>query len=95
MNESFTIHVNPAKPWFSMLATSAKKIVRGEKWAVCYSTEHAVSVRLEPTGQPLPIGKNKCFMLQPAQTTDFRIVAKGEGGDTIVEKLRVAVVTRN
>ena len=92
LTESFTINVNPAKPWFSMLATSGKEIVRGEKWAVCYSTENAVSVRLEPTGQSLPIGKKQCFMLQPAQTMDLRIVAKGEGGDRISEKLRVAVV---
>ena len=94
MTESFTVHVNPAKPWFSMLATSGKEIVRGEKWAVCYSTEHAVSVRLEPTGRSLPTGKKQCFMLQPAQSMDFRIVLKGEGGDVVSEKLKVAVVSR-
>ena len=92
MNASFTVHVNPPKPWFSMLATSGKEIVRGEKWAVCYSTDDAVSVRLEPIGRPLPPGKKQCFMLQPAESMDFRIVAKGEGGDTISEKLRVTVV---
>jgi hypothetical protein len=94
MRESFTVQVNPAKPWFSMLATSGKEIVRGDKWAVCYSTEHAVSVRLDPGGRPLPIGKKQCFMLQPAQDMEFRIVAKGEGGDTISEKLKVAVVPK-
>jgi hypothetical protein len=95
LSESFTLQVNPAKPWFSMVATSGKEIVRGEKWAICYSTDNAVSVRLEPLGRPLPPGKKQCFMLQPAQDMEVRLVAKGEGGDTIATpRIKVAVAAK-
>jgi hypothetical protein len=95
LSESFTLQVNPAKPWFSMVATSGKEIVRGEKWSICYSTDDAVSVRLEPLGRPLPPGKKQCLMLVPVQDMDYWLVAKGEGGDTIsTPKIHVTVVAK-
>lgn len=94
MTASFTIQVNPAPPWFSMFAVDAKQIVRGDRWSFCYSIENALSVRLEPMGRQLPLGKKRCIMMMPAQTMDMRVVATGEGGLTAVEKMRVEVVGR-
>jgi hypothetical protein len=87
MSESFAIQVNPAPPAFTMISVSAKQIVRGDRWAVCYSTEHATSVRLEPQNTALPIGAKRCAMLFPVVTTDFRLVAHGANGMKTVEKL--------
>lgn len=87
MSESFTIQVNPAPPKFTMISISAREIVRGDRWAVCYSTEWASSVRLEPQNIALPPGAKRCGMLFPAATTDFRLVAYGENGMKAVEKL--------
>jgi hypothetical protein len=95
MTASFTVHVNPAPPRFSMLATSAKEIVRGDRWAVCYSVENALSVRLDPNRMSLPVGQKRCFMLFPVQTTEFRIIATGENQMTAVEKFGVKVVAKN
>jgi hypothetical protein len=92
LQESFTIQVNPAAPWFSMLATGGKQIVLGERWAFCYSVENALSVRLEPLGQNLPAGKKLCLMLTPGTTMDYQLVAVGERGMTATAKMHVAVV---
>ena len=92
MTAAFAIEVKPAPPWFSMVATGGKEIVRGERWAFCYSIENALNLRLEPNGQQLPLGKKQCLMLAPAQTTDYRLVATGEGGLKATEKMHVTVV---
>lgn len=91
MTASFTVQVDPPKPRFSMLAQSGKEVARGDRWAVCYSVENALSVRLEPTGMSLPVGKKRCFMLYPTQSMDFRIVAVGENNTLAAEKFGVRV----
>jgi hypothetical protein len=92
MSESFTVRVDPAPPKFTMISISAKEIVRGDRWAICYSTENATSVRLEPQNMALPVGAKRCSMFFPAQTTNFRLVAYGENGMKTVEKIPAVTV---
>jgi hypothetical protein len=94
LTASFTVQVDPAPPRFSMLAISAKEIVRGERWATCYSVENAHAVKLLPNNMSLPTGTKRCFMLFPAQTTEFRLVATGERNMTAEEKISVKVQGR-
>jgi hypothetical protein len=70
-----------------MISISAKEIVRGDRWAICYTTENATSVRLEPQNTPVPVGTKRCAMFFPVQTTNFRLVAYGENGMKAVEKI--------
>lgn len=95
LSESFTIRVDPAPPKFTMISISAKEIVRGDRWAICYSTENATSVRLEPNNMTLPPGVKRCSMLFPVRTTEFRLVALGENDMKTVEKIpKVTVLDR-
>jgi hypothetical protein len=95
LSESFTIEVNPPPPRFTMISISATEIVRGDRWSVCYSTEHASSVRLEPNNMSLPIGTKRCSMLFPAITTQFRLTATGENGMKTTEKIPTVTVLPN
>ena len=58
LTASFTIQVDPAPPSFTMLAISAKEIVRGERWGLCYSVRDALSVKLMPNNMSLQPERN-------------------------------------
>ena len=80
VSESFRVRVNAPPPAILMLATSAKQIVRGDAVTVCYSTEHATSVRLDPQGWQLAPGAKNCIRFYPKATGTYTVVATGESG---------------
>jgi hypothetical protein len=94
LSQSFQIVVNPAPPFFSMLATSGKQVTRGDRWAFCYSVDNAVSVVLEPTMQRLPTGNKRCLMFFPSTSMEYRLVAVGERGMKAIERMSVKVLPK-
>jgi hypothetical protein len=92
MSYSLTIQVNPPPPRFTMIAISAKEIVRGDRWSVCYSTENASAVRLEPLSASLPPGTKRCGLFYPAATMKLRLTAFGENGMKTTEEIPTVTV---
>jgi hypothetical protein len=88
--QSFTVEVRPPEPFIVMFAASAKKVPRGDRYAICYEVKNATAVRIEPLEQPLR-GSKDCVLLYPRANMNFRLVAHGESGKVVTEKLAVKV----
>lgn len=79
-SESFLVRVKPAPPSILMFATSDRQIPQGEAVTLCYGVAHANSVRLEPSGWPLPPVAKNCTRFYPKATANYTLVATGDGG---------------
>ncbi len=91
---SFTVKVLPAPARIKMVFLSDKEVIRGEPVTVCTILENALTARIEPINRPLMAPKGTaCAKWYPAQTMDYRLVAKGVGGDDS-EKFRIVVKPR-
>ncbi len=91
---SFTVKVLPAPARIKMVFLSDKEVIRGEPVTVCTILEHALSARIEPINRPLMAERGTaCSKWYPAQTMDYRLVAKGVGGNDS-EKFRIIVKPR-
>ena len=91
VSESFGVRVKPPPPEILMLATSANAIRRGDAVTLCYGTEHAVAVRLDPLGWALVPGKKNCSRFYPKATATYTLVATGEGGGSERKSFSVEV----
>lgn len=63
----------------------------GDQAQVCYGVENATSVRLEPSLAEIRPLSNKCVWLTPKATTELTLIATGEDGQEVREKLTVTV----
>lgn len=79
---SFTVKVSPPPPFIHMMALSGREVKRGETFTLCYGMQDAKSARLEPVGLSLPPLERSCIKLSASTTTNYTIVATGEGGRT-------------
>jgi hypothetical protein len=77
---SFLIRVKPARPAILMLATSERRIPRGEAVTFCYGVAHASAVRMEPNGWQLPPVAKNCTRFYPKVTATYSLIATGAGG---------------
>ena len=89
-SESFQVRVKPSPPQILMLATSERKVPRGEAVTLCYGVGHALNVRLEPNGWELPPVSKNCTRFYPKASATYSLVAKGEGG-TLRKEFSVTV----
>ncbi len=90
---SFTVRVLPAPPHIEYVAISDKEVVRGEPVTVCAKIKNASEARLEPFGWKLGGEGNSCYKWYPAATMEYRVVAKGVGGEDR-EKFKIGVKPR-
>ncbi len=63
----------------------------GDQAQVCYGVENATSVRLEPSLAEIRPLSNKCVWVTPTATTELTLIATGEDGKEVSEKLTVTV----
>jgi hypothetical protein len=90
VRESLTLRVRPAPAEIRMIATSERKIKRGEEVTVCYGVAKTRSLRLEPIGMGLPPSPKNCARIYPPVSGTYTLVATGEGG-TDRQSFRVEV----
>jgi hypothetical protein len=64
---------------------------RGEHTSLCYGVENVRSVRIEPVSEPIPLSGNKCIQISPRSTTAYTLIAEGQDGRTVSQKLTVEV----
>jgi hypothetical protein len=75
-------------PWFY---ANSGEIVRGEQAVLCYGVENAAAVWIEPAVESLQPVFNRCFGVQPAQSTTYTLVAEDRVGERVSAALRVEV----
>jgi hypothetical protein len=66
-------------------------VAKGEQTSVCYGVENVRSVRLEPAIEPITPSPNRCIKVSPATTTDYKLIAEGDDGQTVSESLSIEV----
>jgi hypothetical protein len=80
---SFTVRVRGGaaqrSALISIFSASSEEIAPGETVTLCYVAADALALKLEPNVRPVEPGR-RCFALQPAKTTRYRLTATGEGG---------------
>ncbi|MDX1981385.1 MAG: hypothetical protein SFV51_14040 [Bryobacteraceae bacterium] len=65
-------------------------IAKGEESLLCYGTESAAEVKIEPAVESLKPALTRCFNVKPETTTDYTLTASGSGG-AVSQKLTVTV----
>jgi hypothetical protein len=70
----------------------ATPVVRpGANVTVCYGVENAVSLTLDPAVEELTPSLNRCFEAPVPRETEFKLTARGAGGDEVMASFTVGV----
>ncbi len=84
---TFSVRIGPPAPKDRVLITSFVLLGKRE---LCYTTEGASAVRVEPSpGAALTPGKNQCFAVAPVRTTNYVLTATAPDGS--VDRMQVSV----
>ena len=67
------------------------EITEGERAILCYGVANARSVRLEPPVENIKPRLNRCFWVEPARTTTYKLQAEGHRGETATEAFTIKV----
>ncbi|MFB3825255.1 MAG: hypothetical protein ACE15B_00755 [Bryobacteraceae bacterium] len=92
VSESFTIQVSPPPPRILFIHLEKDLVKRGQRIAMCYGVENAVSVRLDPVGWKLPPSRKHCMMFFPPATLKYTFTATSEEGLTDRERFVIKVL---
>lgn len=91
-SQSVTVKVTPPLPHFTDLSISSKDVAAGELVTFCFKASNAVAVHGGPgTFRLGGSTTNDCLFDHPKQTTAYRIVIEGAGGETDDAKITVNV----
>ena len=66
-------------------------IPKGEKSLLCYGVEGAASVRIEPPVERLSPALTRCFEVNPAEPTTYKLIAEGRVGGRAEQTITVDV----
>jgi len=101
VSESFTVRVGGPSPsrerpaeaegMIRLFAASAEEVRSGETVTLCYGVAGAASVRVEPYSLPLQPAEKYCFLVKPAATTTYVLMATGPDGRSEQARLTVRV----
>lgn len=70
----------------------ASPVVRpGANVTICYGVENAVSLTLDPPVEELTPSFNRCFAAPVPRETEFKLTARGAGGDETTASFKVGV----
>lgn len=83
--------IEPGPARILHLYASPPAIARGETSLVCYGTEDAVEVRIDPEIERLAPALSRCIEASPSATTRYTLFAKGKDGREVSESLEVTV----
>jgi hypothetical protein len=78
--ESVSVKLTAPPPRIVSVTISSKQIRPGQPLSVCYETEHAASVRLEPANIQLQPASKGCAVIHPRATTKYLLVASARNG---------------
>jgi hypothetical protein len=67
------------------------ELTEGEHAVICYGVENARAVHLEPAVERLKPALNRCFAVEPVETTTYTLVADGFDGAQTSESFTVRV----
>jgi hypothetical protein len=63
----------------------------GEQVTICFAARHATEVAITPGPGVQPSAERGCFTDKPTRTTAYKVVAKGDAGQTDTEQVTVKV----
>ena len=70
------------------------QVPRGEKALLCYGTENATAVWMEPPRRALSeTALSRCVEISPTADTTYKLTAEGADGKTVTRELKVTVGT--
>lgn len=83
--------VGPGGGLITSFAASAETVAAGQPATICYTTEGASRVAVQPwPGVALP-PRQGCFIARPSRTTTYTLTANGPSGATESQTVRVRV----
>ncbi|MEO8028538.1 MAG: hypothetical protein ABI823_18800 [Bryobacteraceae bacterium] len=86
-----TVEFGAARVRIQSVTISALSIHAGDVVNVCYEVRNAVSVDVAPARKVTGTRDRSCFTDQPRQTTTYKVIAHGAGGETDTEQVTVKV----
>jgi hypothetical protein len=69
-------------PKIAMFYASPEAIAKGQQANICYGTSDVTAVRVEPPVEKLRPALSHCFAVSPKETTTYKLIAQGPGGET-------------
>jgi hypothetical protein len=67
------------------------ELVEGERTVICYGVENARTVRLDPPVETVAPALVRCFWIEPAQDTTYKMIAEGADGSRDEASFQVKV----
>jgi len=83
--EEQTVVVAPEPAEVAFFYARPAEVVRGEDVTICYSTEAADQVTIDPPIRDLHPSISYCFHHAPTETETYTLTAQGDGGDDSAE----------
>jgi hypothetical protein len=92
--EDQTLVLPPDPTEIAFFYASPAEVVRGESTTMCFSTQAADAVSIDPPIRELHPSISYCFNFEPQQTETYTLTATGEGGEDSAE-ITVQVVEQS
>ena len=66
-------------------------IRRGQQALICYGTNAAERVRIEPDVEQLHPAVSHCFQVSPVRDTEYKLIAEDRAGHIVTQSLAIKV----